>query len=273
MLGTNKGYDYISQVSEAVNKIEEYIIKGSGERLVEAMKKRQAIFESKELSTLRKLRQITSWRDYDLTEYSYGQKDLLELHKLALKHTIYLINSILKFEEVTKNGSNLDYSRTVDGFRADMRINEKGFILSIRNGEKTILNTIVGSSELIHARGWYETTKEVRENVDFGLWIENFGTSSDMFESVYKVNPNNIEPIKARIRKEFVANGLMTQVRAGGGWTVGNQHICKSSSATHDDIICIHTMYYGLHYSEIQLALDIVNAVIKEEGYSTKFER
>ncbi|MEC2463541.1 hypothetical protein P9X10_01320 [Bacillus cereus] len=270
---TKLGYDYISQVNESVNNVKDFVVKGSGGRLVKAMLKRQEIFESNELSKLTKLKQITSWREYDLTTYSYGQKELLELRKIALKHTIQLVNGILKFDEVVKNGSNLDYSRTVDGFRADMRVVEKGFMLSVKDGDKTLLNVVVGCSSLLHATSWVKISDEVIKNTDFGLWRKSWGTSADTFEAVYKVKPNTIEPIKEKIRQEFVNHGLMTSVRGGHGWTVGNERIIPSSSTTHEDIICLHTMYYGLHQSEFQLALDIANEIIKSDGYTEKYER
>ncbi|MGF2713901.1 hypothetical protein ACQUY5_16600 [Bacillus cereus] len=273
MLGTSKGYKYIEQVTKAVNNIDTYVIKGSGERLVERMERRQEIFESKELSKLTKLKQITAWREYDLTTYGYGQRELLESRKLALKHTIQLVNGILQFDKVVKNGANLDYSRTVDGFQADMRVVEKGFMLSIKDGDKTLLNVVVGCHSLLHSTSWVDVSEQVKENVDLGLWRRNYGISSDMFEVEYKVETSNIDRIIKRIKQSFIENGLLTHVRGGEGWEVRKAFLGRSSNVTYDDVICLHKMYYGLHESEFQLALDIVNEIVKEEGYTKPYER
>ncbi|MGF2713902.1 hypothetical protein ACQUY5_16605 [Bacillus cereus] len=252
---------YVDEVKDLVSQIEDPITRRAcGEFLVKDMVKRLEIAGDRELSTLRKIRRITSWRRYDFGKYACQEQEVCKINRIALKHTVVLLNYLLKFDEVVKNDANLSYSRTVNGFTAQMDISEGGFSLVIKNGEKTLHDVVVGAPHFIHQRDWSKTANEVKNHLDLGLLEFEYGSRSDTFEALYEVDFRVVEPIKTRIRQAFVENGLMTQERGNvQGWTVGNKYGAK---------IRIQDMYSYKSLCDFELAILIVNQILKEEGYT-----
>jgi hypothetical protein len=246
--------------------------------LIEEMEQRQSIALDENLTKLTKIKRITSWKTYEMdASFSFDGEIMAPLNTLALKHTIHLINGLLKFDNVSKkviapSESIVTYHRTVDSFTALMQIRKDGFHLIIGNGENTVFDRIVGGTKIRHSFSWVKVMDELRKS-DFGIFRMNRGLASDIFEAHYKVKESNIEAIKARLRKEFVANGFMTRERMGHGLTVGNATLGSRSQVTLKDVINIRRMVHGDTVWEIKEAMRIANAVLKSEGYTEKYER
>ncbi|PHE64224.1 hypothetical protein COF68_05100 [Bacillus toyonensis] len=269
-----KGYDYIDRVKELACNIEDYISQSTCNRLVVNMENRQQIADNRNITKLRKLKQITSWTTYEFGENSYDARNLAEPTKLSLKHTIYLINKLLQFDELVENEDNIRYERVVHGFSATMLVNKYGFILTIKNGDKTLLSRRVGDVQLRHGDvNWYVVSKEVKENLDFGIFEQKYGLRSDTFEVVYKVHEKDISSIIDRVRQAFIDNGLNPINNSAHSWTISNAKIIESSSARYPDILSIRTSYVCQDLTEFEEALNITTSILREEGYTEKYER
>jgi hypothetical protein len=275
--------NYIETVRDALRlqletKKPLHMLVRSIEDLLEEMELRQSIALDENLSKLTKIKRITSWKTYDIDpSFSFDGEIMAPLNTVALKHTIHLINGLLKFDNVSKkviapNENVVTYHRTVDSFTALMQIRKDGFHLIIGNGEKTVFDRIVGGTKIRHSFSWVKVMDEVRK-MDHGIFKMNHGISSDIFEAHYKVKESNIEAIKARLRKEFVANGFMTRERMGHGFTVGNATLGSRSRVVLPDVINVRRMVHGDTAWEIKEAMRIANAVLKSEGYTEKYER
>lgn len=266
--------NYIEEVRAVIGKNKGYLLNGGIERLVEQMEIRQRIALDKTITKLTKLKRITAYKTYELDPESLDGTVMAPLWSLALKHTIHLINGILKFDKVSKEYTDsynvITYHRTVDDFKALMQIRKDGFELRITNGDTIIFDRVVGGRQIRHERNWVRTMDAVNK-LDLGIMKKRYGLASDIFEAEYKVTESNIEAIKDKIRQAFVDNGLMTRKAAGEGFTVGNASISKRT--TYRDVLMIRQMCHGETVWEYKEAIRIANEVLKSEGYTKKYER
>ena len=246
----------------------------SGQRILDDMKEKEAVALDTKLTKLQKLQRITAFRSFDINWDGYEGEQRTTVGLLAIKHAIYLINGIIKFQKVSKEGSTTIYTRTCEDYTAVLIVRLDGFRLTIGKGEETLLDRKVGGVKTRHEGNWYVFYKEVDKAVDLGNWKWNYSLKgTDIFEVNYKVERKQIETIKAAMREEFVKVGLMTSARGGSGWTVGNASWGTNGRHSYDDIISIRQMYYGETIYDFKLAVETATKVLVSFGYTEAWER
>lgn len=245
-----------------------------GDQILEAMKEKEAVALDTKLTKLQKLQRITAFRNFDIDPNGYEGEQRTTVGLLAIKHAIYLINGIIKFQKVSKEGSTTIYTRTCEDYTAVLIVRLDGFRLTIGKGEETLLDRKVGGAKTRHEGSWYAFYKEVDKTVDLGIWKWNYSLKgTDIFEVDYKVERDQIESVKEAIREEFVKIGLMTRTRGGSGWTVGNASWGRNGKHTYENIISIRQMYYGETVHDYKLAVETATKVLNRFGYTEAWER
>lgn len=264
---------YIMKVKELAEEVKKTdLISGWGiEHTVDRMLKRERAFHDNSLSKLTKLKRITAYKRYDFKK-SAGQELTEESERLALRHTVNLINGILQFNEVDKAEGTVTYTRTMDGFTARMALNHRGYHLLINNGNKVIFNRYGGVGNI--PDNWVRLMNRIKNELNLGVMKRDWETSSDILALRYKVEHSNIEPIKARMRKALEDNGLLHRFGqiCEGDFSVGNAPIYNGSRHSYDDIIRVSVMVHTMTFEEIAEGVAIVNEVLKREGYTEKYE-
>lgn len=268
--------NYIQQAQEfmAKNFGDNKYKRFSGDTIIEGMIQKEAAANSTKLTKLQKLQRITAFRSFDIDPRGFEGEQRTTVGLLAIKHAIQLINHIIKFDDIVKEGGNTVFTRTCGEFTAVLVARLDGFRVTIGKGEKTILDRIVGGAKIRHETGHYTMFKKVEAEVGMGIWNWNYSVrGTDIWEMNYGVKEEEIEKIKEAIRKAFVQVGLMTRTRGGEGFTVGNAGFGSRSRTTYPDVISIRQMYYGHTVQDYKLALETATKVLNSFGYTEAYKR
>ncbi|MEC2463525.1 hypothetical protein P9X10_01240 [Bacillus cereus] len=251
--------DYIKQVEEFAQTSTTPFMQGSVTGLISEMVKRDVVVENERLTVFDKLKSLTSKRKYEIDKNDFNSEEEVISNRIALNHTIFLINSLLNFKGNANPTKKVKYKRLVDGVNVEVNIRRDGFTVKGYEEGKLIMDRRVGGRGMHSYEDWLEV-QEVVTKMDLGLLIHVPTTLAMVFEARVPVNLDDYGRVVDKLELALHDAGLTT-------FDVVEDSLKLHPKPLGQENIRLCSTYFEHSLVDFKQAVAIANDVLEGEGY------
>ncbi|AFQ29795.1 hypothetical protein P4493_05905 [Bacillus thuringiensis] len=251
--------DYIKQVEEVGETVNSSYGKGEVKKLISYMTGRDLIANDEELNLYAKLKMLTSQRAYEIDKNQLNTDEEVMSNRIALNHTVFLINSLLNYNLDSGTSKKAKYKRTLEGMNIEVDINSSGLHLIVRQHGKVELDRRIGGRDIHTYVDWLKVREDVH-TLDTGLLQLIDSTLGVVFECRVEVDKEDYNELVDKIEMEFHNDGLETFEIIGDP----NNFFPKQEGK---ELLRLSNVYYNHNILDYKQAIAIVNDALKEQGY------
>ncbi|MGF2713916.1 hypothetical protein ACQUY5_16675 [Bacillus cereus] len=251
--------DYIKQVEEFAQTSTTPYMRGEVKGLISEMVERDMVFGNERLTVIDKLKSLTSKRKYEIDKNHFNSEEEVMSNRIALNHTIFLINSLLNFKGSSNVTKKVGYKRLVEGVNIQVNIRRDGFIVKGHKEGKLILDRRIGGRGIHSYEDWLNV-QEVVTKMDVGILIHVPTTLAMVFECRVPVNLDDYDRVVDKLELALHEAGLTT-------FDVVGDSLGLYPKPLGQDNIRLCSTYFEHTLVDFKEVVAIANDVLEGEGY------